>query len=191
MHKTTLLAATIALTLVFGVSCSNEQQEQKDKEENVEGGSKPRSDFQIVDTLTGATQNTTYVILLSQANLVGTLAETENLTVFAPTEQAFQNLAEQQDITVEELTEKLGDDPELLKEILLAHVVEGKFSEKQLRKMDGEELTTLSGKKVRVRVSDDKVTIVVDNNNSFDIISADNTAKNGVVHTVNKIFVPR
>lgn len=98
-------------------------------------------------------------------------------TVFAPTDEAFDNLPD-------DLVGCLLNDIPVLTDILLYHVAEGKVLASQLS--DGQEIATLlDGAEVTVDIRSDGVLI-----NDAMVLATDVEASNGVVHVINQVLVP-
>jgi uncharacterized surface protein with fasciclin (FAS1) repeats len=51
---------------------------------------------------------------------------------------------------------------------------------------DGQELTTVQGGKLKVSIKDGKVMI-----NGANVVTADVSASNGVIHVIDKVFIPK
>jgi len=120
----------------------------------------------------------TLVTALQAADLVGALASPNGpFTVFAPTDEAFDNLPD-------DLVGCLLNDIPVLTDILLYHVAEGKVLASQLS--DGQEIATLlDGAEVTVDIRSDGVLI-----NDAMVLATDVEASNGVVHVINQVLVP-
>merc|ERR1711865_218374 len=120
----------------------------------------------------------TLVTALQAADLVGALASPNGpYTVFAPTDEAFDNLPD-------DLVGCLLNDIPVLTDILLYHVAEGKVLASQLS--DGQEIATLlDGAEVTVDIRSDGVLI-----NDAMVLATDVEASNGVVHVINQVLVP-
>lgn len=119
------------------------------------------------DTLTSAVQ---------AAGLADTLANDGPFTVFAPTDEAF---AELPDGVLNLLLEPENRD--LLRDILLYHVVPGRVSSGDL---ETGPVDTLNGG-LAVRVDPDKVVV-----NNGSVLQPDIPAENGIVHAVNRVMIP-
>ncbi len=113
---------------------------------------------------------------LTETGLVDALKGDGPFTVFAPTDEAFAKLPEG---TIESLLK----DKETLKSILLYHVVSGNVTSEQVVKLDKAE--TLSGKNVKIKVSDGSVMI-----NNATVTKADVNASNGVIHIIDTVLIP-
>lgn len=126
---------------------------------------------------------------VADAGLVDALSADGQLTVFAPTNDAFNDFLGQLDGF-----EGLGDFNEveekaLLAEILKYHVVSGTaaFSPNL---SDGQILETLQTENLTVKV-DASIFIEDKTDELAEVVSADNEASNGVVHIVNKVLLPK
>jgi transforming growth factor-beta-induced protein len=131
----------------------------------------------IVETAVADGRFTTLVAALQAANLTDALSAPGPFTVFAPTDDAFNKLPAG---TVENL---LKDPQGQLTQILLYHVVSGKYEASQVIQM--KELTTLQGATLPVMVANDKV--MVDN---ATVIIPDIQCSNGVIHAIDSVMIP-
>ncbi len=110
------------------------------------------------------------------ADLAGALSnESAELTVFAPTNEAFEAIADvAAGLTVEELTN-----------ILLYHVVDSRVLSTDLAA--GEQtVQTLNGESITINVGDGGVTV----NGSASVTAADVNGTNGVIHVINEVLLP-
>jgi len=107
-----------------------------------------------------------------QALLAGgvesTLSTDTEFTVFAPTNDA------------------LPADFDAPAQALRYHIVEGTYTTDDLRELDGQSLTTLSGESLGITVQDGVLQI----NDQATIILADQAGENGVVHVIDAELVP-
>ncbi len=126
----------------------------------------------------------TLVTAVQAAELVETLQGAGPFTVFAPTNQAFEALPEG---TLASLLEPANIDQ--LKSILTYHVVSGEVMSSQLS--DGQEITTVQGGKLTVKIMDNMVYIVDAAGNEAQVQTADVDASNGVVHIINGVLLPQ
>ena len=125
----------------------------------------------IVEIATSDDNFSTLVSALQSADLVTTLEGEGPFTVFAPTNDAFAAL----DAIPE------GDD---LKEVLLYHVVSGKYTGADL--LEKQTVTTVQGEEVTIEWMDDKVVL----NGTVTVVIADIMASNGIVHVINGVLIP-
>jgi len=113
----------------------------------------------------------TLVSALIQTKLLSTVAK-EELTIFAPTDEAFAALG---------LNEKnIGTVPNL-KEILLYHAVAGKVYSTML---SNKFVPTLNGAALKIDISSGVMI------NDAMVVKADIKALNGVIHIINKVLLP-
>jgi uncharacterized surface protein with fasciclin (FAS1) repeats len=131
----------------------------------------------IVSIAVGSKDHSTLVTALKAANYVTSVANPGPLTVFAPTNAAFDKLPAG---TVEGLLkpEKQAD----LKEVLKYHVAPATFEQPALK--DGMELGMANGKKVKIQHKDGKILV------NGATITASIRASNGVVHVVDGVLLP-
>ena len=130
----------------------------------------------IVDIAVGNSDFSTLVTALKAADLVDALKGEGPFTVFAPTNEAFAKLPKG-------ALDNLLKDKEALKQVLLYHVVNGKVTSADVVKVD--KANTLSGKDVKVTVSDSGVMI-----NSSKVTAVDIMATNGVIHVIDTVLLP-
>lgn len=135
----------------------------------------PPEKYDIVGTALNARAFTTLASLVVDAGLVGALKGEGPLTVFAPTDAAFDALPEGTVTAVR-------SDPDLLATVLTYHVVPGALKLSDLK--DGP-LATLSGIDLEVSHDGDKVLI-----NGVEIAAGDVEATNGIVHVMSGVLVP-
>lgn len=136
----------------------------------------PQSD--IVDTAVSSKQFPTLVSLVQKAGLVETLKGKGPFTVFAPSEAAFKKLPKK-------TLDAVLNDNELLKKVLLYHVVPGKVTAADVVKLDGKSAATAQGSKVKISVKHGKV--MIDKSN---VIKTDIMASNGVIHVIDTVLMP-
>ena len=134
------------------------------------------TDEDIVEVAAQAGTFETLIAAAKAAGLVETLKGDGPLTVFAPTDEAFEALPEG---TVPALLE----DEEKLRAVLTYHVVAGKVTAEQVVKLDRAE--TVNGQSVRIRVDDGTVRV-----NDAKVVKADVMASNGVIHVIDKVLIP-
>lgn len=138
----------------------------------------PGTAYTVADVISDSPDHTTLNAAITAAGLEGALSDPfATLTVFAPTDEAFNALPEG-------LLEELLDDPEgLLTDILLYHVVGSVAFSTDLE--DGMEIETLLGETVIVTINAEGVFI-----NDAQVILADIEADNGVVHVIDAVLSP-
>ena len=130
----------------------------------------------VVDIAVADGRFTTLVTALGAADLVGVLSGEGPFTVFAPTDEAFNNLPEG---TLDGL---LADIPALT-DVLLYHVVSGKVMAADVVGLDSAE--TVQGSSVGISVMGESV--MVDDAN---VIITDIEGSNGVIHVIDAVIIP-
>lgn len=136
------------------------------------------SDKNIVQTAVAAGQFKTLATLLEKAGLVDALSGEGNLTVFAPTDEAFAKLPKE---TVDSLLKP--ENKATLASILKFHVVPGRvFSDAAAK---GATVKTLEGAEVTTKSQDGGVTV-----NGAKVVKADIDASNGVIHVIDTVILP-
>lgn len=133
----------------------------------------------IVDTAVAAGSFETLVAAVQAADLVDVLKGEGPFTVFAPTDEAFAALPEG---TVESLL--LPENRDQLVAILTYHVVPGEVMAKDA---DGAtvDLATVQGASLTVDGTGEGVTV-----NGANVINADISAANGVIHVIDAVIMP-
>lgn len=132
----------------------------------------------VWDIITNSDIHTTLEAAVLAAGLDEDLSAPGALTVFAPTDEAFSLLP------AGTIAALLADPNGLLTEILLYHVVGGVALSGDLS--NGQEIVTLNGQSVLVTINQDGVFI-----NDAQVIIADLTADNGVVHVIDAVLNPQ
>jgi len=136
-----------------------------------------------------AASNEDFSILLAAVqaadpSIVAALSGEGPLTVFAPTNAAFEALLASLDLTAEELLAN----QELLTQVLLYHVVSGQVLAADVVALDGQSVPTLlEGATISVSVVDGGVVL----NDSVNVVTVDVLATNGVVHVIDAVLVPQ
>jgi uncharacterized surface protein with fasciclin (FAS1) repeats len=149
----------------------------------------PKKD--IIDNAVNSKAHTTLVAAVKAAGLVETLKGKGPFTVFAPVNDAFENLPAG---TVETLLKP--ENKAMLAKILTYHVVAGNYTYDELVKLikagNGTGiLTTVSGGKLKVMMNGSHNIIVKDekggmaNISSYDVIQS-----NGVIHVLDAVLMP-
>ncbi len=133
----------------------------------------------VVETALEAGSFGTLVAAVKAAGLVEALQADGPITVFAPTDEAFEKLPAG---TVEMLLKPENKDK--LVEILTYHVVSGRvYSDKAVELGQAE---TLQGSDVKIWVKDGKAYV-----NKAEIITTDLDTSNGVIHVIDSVIMPK
>jgi uncharacterized surface protein with fasciclin (FAS1) repeats len=145
----------------------------------------------IIDNAVNSKDHTTLVAAVKAAGLVETLKGDGPFTVFAPTNEAFDKLPKE---TVPTLLKP--ENKATLTKILTYHVVAGKLSAADLMAkvkagMGKAELKTVSGGTIWVMQEGKKLYLVDEKGGKSWITIADVFQKNGVIHVVNTVLMPK
>ena len=143
----------------------------------------------IVDIAAGNPDFSTLVSLVTAAGLVETLSGEGPFTVLAPTNAAFEALAEKMGVTIEELGATLTGDVELLKTVLTSHVIAGKVMAADTAALNGMEADLVSGEKAKVVSADGVVSFTIGTSTAT-VATPDIEAANGVIHIVDMPLLP-
>ena len=155
------------------------------------GGAAMYPDKTIVENAVNSKDHTTLVAAVKAAGLVDTLNGEGPFTVFAPTNEAFAALP---DGTVETLLKPENKDQ--LTKILTCHVVAADAHAAAIMKMVDDDggthpVTTVGGCKLNITYEGDKVMIEDENGNVANVTIADVDQKNGVIHVIDKVLLPK
>lgn len=118
----------------------------------------------------------TLVDAVTEADLVDTLNDAEDITVFAPANSAFEAVPE------EDLNALLADQEELT-EVLTYHVVEGEQSPEDLE--DGE-FTSLQGDTVTTSGTGEQFTV----NDEAEVVCGNVQTSNATVYIIDSVLMP-
>jgi uncharacterized surface protein with fasciclin (FAS1) repeats len=154
------------------------------------GGNEMFPSKDIVDNAVHSADHTTLVAAVKAAGLVDTLKGPGPFTVFAPTNAAFAKLPAG---TVDTLLKP--ENKEMLTKILTYHVVAGKWSAADLRKMIKKaggkaELKTVSGGKLWAMVHNNMIVLHDEKGGMSTVTQADVFQSNGVIHVVDSVVLP-
>jgi uncharacterized surface protein with fasciclin (FAS1) repeats len=143
----------------------------------------------IVDIAAADENFSTLVSLVTTAELVETLSGEGPFTVFAPTNAAFEALAEKLGQTMDELSATLTADTALLAKVLTSHVISGKVMAADTAALDGTEVDMVSGEKATVSSVDGAVSLTI-GESVANVVTADIEASNGVIHVIDIPLLP-
>ena len=137
----------------------------------------------IVETAASVGTFNTLLAAATAAGLADALATTDNITVFAPTDDAFAALPEG---TVETLLKPENKDQ--LVAILTMHVLPRELASNQLlnkpfhvKTLNGAEMLTVSATMSGVTVA---------GSNTANVVQADVGADNGIIHVIDAVLLP-
>jgi uncharacterized surface protein with fasciclin (FAS1) repeats len=155
------------------------------------GGAAMSDSKTIAENAPNAKKLTTLVAAVKAAGLVDVLNGPGPFTVFAPTNEAFAALPKG---TVENLLKP--ENKETLKKVLLYHVVPANATAAATTKMvmdDGGSHTakTAEGEAVTLKTSGGKLTVTDAMGGTARVTQADVIQKNGIVHVIDKVLMPK
>jgi len=146
-------------------------------EEQPEVPEQPAGELNIVETAINAGMFNTLVEAIGIAGLTETLEGQGPFTVFAPTDEAFNNLPEG-------ALNNLLQDPEQLAYILKYHVVKADLTADEVAGVDG--IETLDKTIINVDSTANGVKL----NGNVNIIQTDIMATNGIIHVIDAVLIP-
>ena len=168
MKKVSLIVLLVSTILMVGVCMAGSNSMDASKE--------APSVADIVDTAAVAGNFQTLVSAVEAAGLVDTLKGEGPFTVFAPTDEAFAKIPEDQ-------LEALLANKTQLTEVLTYHVVAGKVMSTDLT--DDMSVATVQGENVTITLDDEGVMV-----NEAKVVQADIECINGVIHAIDTVLMP-
>ncbi len=129
----------------------------------------------VADAAAGNPLLSTLVTAVKQGGLVDTLNNADNVTVFAPTNEAFAKIPKAQ-------LDKVLADKEQLRKVLTYHVVAGRTAPDQL---DGSH-KTLEGQNLTVAGSGADFTV----NDTAKVVCGNVQTRNGIVYVIDSVLMP-
>ncbi|MDI9884267.1 fasciclin domain-containing protein [Streptomyces sp. HNM0645] len=156
-------------TGTFGPDCS-------ELPRSGEGSVAAMAEQKVADAAAGSRQLAQLAAALTKAGLDDTLNQSKDITLFAPTNHAFNSLTQAQ-------RDSLLNDPEQLKKVLTYHVVDADVTPSELpngsfKTLEGSQLTT-SGSGTSFKV-----------NNTADIVCGNITTANATVYLIDGLLTP-
>tara|TARA_Y100000588_G_scaffold241881_1_gene255903 strand:- start:40263 stop:42095 length:1833 start_codon:yes stop_codon:yes gene_type:complete len=134
----------------------------------------------IIETAVASDDFTTLAAALEATNLVATLSdESQEFTVFAPTDAAFAALGQ---ATIDTLLAN----PEVLKEILLQHVVSGSVDSITAFSLNGQQAQTVSGNQIDITIDGENDTLKF---GDATVTMTDIQTTNGIIQVLDTVVV--
>jgi uncharacterized surface protein with fasciclin (FAS1) repeats len=146
----------------------------------------------IIENIGQSKEYTTFVTAIENAGLTETFKSKGPITIFAPTNQAFDKLPPGELDTLLKPEHKLD-----LSYLITSHAIAGKLSAKdiahKINSSNGQAtFTTIAGSKLVAKIDTNRNIILVDENGGECIISKFNIQQsNGMLHVVNSVLVPK
>ncbi len=193
--KKTFLTAFALVAIAFSVNTTVQAQDKMSGSKmdgtKMVGGAKMYPTKDIIDNAVNSKDHTTLVAAVKAAGLVETLKGKGPFTVFAPTNAAFNKLPKG---TVENLVKPANK--ATLTKILTYHVVAGKMDSKAIaaaiKKGNGKaELVTVQGGKLWAWMEGKKLVLKDEKGGMSTVTIADVNQKNGVIHVVDTVLMPK
>lgn len=133
----------------------------------------------VVDVANANPQFSAFADAMKKAGLANVLSNAGPFTVFVPTNAAFNKVEPA-------ALNSLLNQPELLKRVLLYHVVAGRHPSNKLSTLNGHGLSTIQGSSLPVHTSNGRLRV-----GDAVVLQADIRAQNGVIHAIDTLLVPR
>lgn len=191
--KKIFLSAVAIVAIAFASNTSVQAQAKMSMSGGTKmvGGAAMYPSKDIIDNAVNSKDHTTLVAAVKAAGLVETLKGKGPFTVFAPTNSAFDKLPKG---TVETLVKPANK--ATLTKILTYHVVAGKMDSKAIaaaiKKGNGKaELTTVEGGKLWAWMKGDKLVLKDEKGGMSTVTIADVYQKNGVIHVIDTVLMPK
>ena len=155
------------------------------------GGAPMYPSKNIIENAVNSKDHTTLVAAVKAADLVETLQGDGPFTVFAPVNKAFDKLPKG---TVEKLLKP--ENKAILTAVLTYHVIPGKISAAdfiaEVKKGGGEaSYKTVEGEELSVRQDGRRLEIIDAKGDKSFVTIADVNQKNGVIHVVDTVLLPK
>jgi uncharacterized surface protein with fasciclin (FAS1) repeats len=185
-RNVTLPVVLMFAIAIFTVSCQKEQllpNVDQEVELRMAPGSDPIAQIAIDNNFNELVGALVYVDTELNAGLVNMFMNgTDQYTVFAPTDQAFNNLY--MALNINDITDL---DAALVLDVLKYHVVEGRrISKSVVPKMNMRTIQTLLGVSFKVTPAAQIIAV----GNTAGIVAADISASNGIIHVIDAVILP-
>ncbi|MEC3861923.1 fasciclin domain-containing protein [Mesobacterium sp. TK19101] len=154
------------------------------------GGAPMYANKNIVENAVNSADHTTLVAAVKAAGLVDTLASDGPFTVFAPTNEAFADLAAG---TVDTLLKP--ENKAALTKVLTCHVVGAKAMSDAIQGMIADDggmhpVPTLGGCTLQAKMTDGMITLTDERGRVARVTIADVEQSNGVIHVIDHVLLP-
>jgi uncharacterized surface protein with fasciclin (FAS1) repeats len=146
----------------------------------------------IIENMALSKEYTTLINAIDEAGLTETFKSKGPITIFAPTNQAFDKLPSGQLDTLLKPSHKLD-----LNYLLTYHAIAGRLSARDIaRKINSNNgeatFTTIAGSKLTAKIDTNRNIVLIDENGGESVISKfDIEQSNGILHIVNAVLVPK
>jgi uncharacterized surface protein with fasciclin (FAS1) repeats len=177
------------VSYTYSVSAFNEDGDESDLEPQQGDPVSPEVEPSntIVDIVVGGDDFDTLEAAVLAVGLETTLSSTGPFTVFAPTDEAFENLPDGVlDGLLQEANDATDKTQTTLYQILLYHTVSGAVASSDLLAMVPTNIETVEGSLIAAELVGSDLTL----NGDTEVIQADVSADNGVIHVINEVLLP-
>jgi uncharacterized surface protein with fasciclin (FAS1) repeats len=146
----------------------------------------------VIENISLSKEYTLLVTAIQDAGLTDTFKSKGPITIFAPTNQAFEKLPAGQLDSLLKPNHKLD-----LSYLITYHAIAGRVTAKDIQRKissnNGEATyTTIAGSKLTAKIDGNRNIVLVDENGGESIISKfDIQQSNGLLHVVNSVLVPK
>ena len=146
----------------------------------------------IIENMALSKEYTVLINAIEEAGLTETFKSKGPITIFAPTNQAFDKLPSGQLDTLLKPSHKLD-----LNYLLTYHAIAGRLSARDIaRKINSNNgqatFTTIAGSKLTAKIDTNRNIVLIDENGGESVISKfDIQQSNGLLHIVNAVLVPK
>ena len=146
----------------------------------------------IIENMALSKEYTVLINAIEEAGLTETFKSKGPITIFAPTNQAFDKLPSGQLDTLLKPSHKLD-----LNYLLTYHAIAGRLSardiERKINSNNGQAtFTTIAGSKLTAKIDTNRNIVLIDENGGESVISKfDIQQSNGLLHIVNAVLVPK
>lgn len=182
MKSISKMTTAFALMLLMAFSAHAQDQRSPDQEqdrqqyEEQERDRNQYEDKEISEVLKDEDRFSTFAELLEESGLMDLLHEDVTYTVFAPTNEAFEEMDQQE-------LEELREDEERLREVMLQHVYVGDIDSQQPDQIEQTRTATGTTHTHRMEQRNGQMQI-----GQATITEPDLRAKNGVIHVIDKVI---
>ncbi len=189
--KNLISKLTLAVVAIAFVSTTSFAGDNKSEKTKMVGGAAMYPSKDIVDNAVNSKDHTTLVAAVKAAGLVETLKTAGPFTVFAPTNDAFAKLPAG---TVDNLLKP--ENKGTLTKVLTYHVVAGKMDAADLAKAikaggGKATLKTVAGGTLTASMKGKNIMLSDENGGMATVTISDVYQKNGVIHVINSVVLPK
>ena len=189
MSNKTILSTAAALVVASAPMAWGEAHEMAGNP--TVGGASMMADMNIIENAVNSPIHTTLVAAVQAADLVETLQGPGPFTVFAPTDAAFDMIAD------ESLNALLQPEAKAqLTQILTCHVIGAEAFSDAIGGMIADDggahpVETLGGCTLTAEMSGDDITLTDENGREATVTIADVDQSNGVIHVIDRVMLPQ